>query len=166
MGSVTDAEQRSITAPNAGAFVHFAADNQTRNRMKDLAARSPINRQAARMLQRAPWWAHYNEITKSAEKVIPAHEWELHADLFLPPPQGGSQPPIDRRGTRIRFNDGNVSAVITGHQRTKERCRSDGEKKGKIHYWWTVSDDGAVSTVKWGPSAQNAKKFQVLIQEE
>ena len=114
-------------------------------------------------MQKAPWWAHYHEIPKRAERLLPQHEWQLCADLFLPPPTSGSQTPLDRRGTRIRFLNHQVEAVITGHQRVKEKCRtSNGAKKGKIHYWWAIADDGVITTVKWGAESQRKNAFEVI----
>ena len=131
--------------------------------MNTLATRSPVNQQAARILQRAPWWAHHHEITKQVERIMPPHEWSLHADLFLPPPRSGSQDPKDRRGTRIKFINPPIEAVITGHQRTKERCRAkDGSKVGKIHYWWAIADDGVITTVKWGAPSDTKGNFTLL----
>lgn len=127
------------------------------NAINEIATRSPVNRQAARVMQKAPWWAHYSEIPKQAEKLMPVHEWRLCADLFLPPPrQVGQKPPTDRRGTRVKFHLEKLEAVITGHHRIK---RIGGNN---IHVWWAICEDGSVTTLTWGGQSKKSKRWELI----
>jgi hypothetical protein len=119
----------------------------------------PINAQACRVLWKAPWWAHHNEITKEAEKVFPKHEWELHANLFNGPPIKGiqGQETIDRRGVRVRFKLESKEGVITGHY------RRSGNGHAKLQQWWVMLEDGGITTLTWGVN-KKAIRYEVLNQ--
>ena len=106
----------------------------------DIFKRKPINKQAARAIWRAPWWAHLNEAPKQAQKLIPSHEWELHADLFRPPPEKDS---ADRRGVHVKFFLGNERGVVTGFHR---RQKTGGKNQ---YYWWVMLMDGTITTLCW-----------------
>lgn len=150
------------------------------NTLNQLKTRDPINRQAAMMLAKAPWWAYpppelQAEIIKQAE-MIPVTEL---IDATKPPPQNVT----DRRGLVLFWNNGR-QGVVTGycHKITQGISRSEnalirrasthGRYKGScynidkapietrsLHVWWIFSN-GDFFPTKWKAPSSRAWRTQ------
>jgi hypothetical protein len=126
----------------------------------------PVNKQAALLLAKAPWWAHYAQPAKKAVLEIVEKQkvkWDDLLSYTNPPPQQSfrkNQAIRDKRGLRIRFKDGLIGTVIgyagkkmvfrsSGHRETQERrCLNyrgpvRNLKPIAIHSWW-VEKNGEV----------------------
>lgn len=132
----------------------------------------PINRQAAIMFSRAPWWAMAPIETQNAiEKCSEPFELAKVIDLTKPPPHDL----FDRRGTRIVWKNGD-RAIITGFGHHKKKwknrnlannskpswwvgqgwdTRHSNKMSRNITYWW-VFKNNSFELLRWGePSSVN-----------
>lgn len=124
---------------------------------------TPINRVAARLLRKAPWWAQYPEPAKEAIQSVKAdYSIEEWVDITKAPP-GDVE---DKRGVRIEWPNG-ARGVIVGYAHWTEGKHSG--KAGKPRYWkdynewdpmrrkgairrvhsWWVESNGELRTMKW-----------------
>lgn len=128
----------------------------------------PVNKQAALLLAKAPWWAHYPEPAKKAVLEIAAKpdvKWDDLLSYTNPPPEPlkGQQPLQDKRGVKLKFSDGSIG-VVTGYASkrvvfTPRRRSSHNAKPGEtplivrreamnIHYWW-INKNGNMFSMSW-----------------
>jgi hypothetical protein len=127
----------------------------------------PVNKQAAMLLAKAPWWAHYPEKAKAAvERLADRHEWSVVCDSTKAPPSGIE----DKRGVQILSKDYSARTVIGySHSRLKGSAKKPKPKNKpswwigegwnpnyphwapaeKIHYWWVVGADDLPHTIRW-----------------
>jgi hypothetical protein len=144
--------------------------------MKDIAILSPINKQAAMMLAKAPWWAYPPEDSK--KEIIKAFE-RVSVDKLVDVTQEPPKETKDRRGEVLFWADGR-KAVIVGfcHKDRQTMFRSEeamikrseehGRYKGdnfnsskrlfetrSANVWWSLSE-GDFYPIKWkAPSCRN-----------
>ena len=125
---------------------------------------TPVDRMAASMFYKTPWWAEVPEPVKKAviESVLP--EETISVDYFRPPPPAPIRTiaPTDRRGTRVWLYADCGVGMVTGYSFVRKRgaiiskssamhskpkdwvghwdCRSRIGKKIKEneHCWWLL----------------------------
>lgn len=140
--------------------------------MKDIETRSPINKQAAMMLSKAPWWAYPPpEVKKEIVEVAERISVENLVSVTKPPPENV----IDRRGLTLFWANERKGLVVGYcHRESENMFRSQrslilrskytgdnfnqskiGREQRALHVWWVFSN-GEFYPTKWkAPSSRN-----------
>jgi hypothetical protein len=102
----------------------------------------PVDRVAARVIQKAPWWAKPPpEVRQKIEEKMETLTLEQMVDVFKEPPPGV----IDLRGTKPCPCCG---IVIVGYSRSKQlfkgpvRANGSRESGGRLHWWYVWNGKG------------------------
>ena len=132
----------------------------------------PVDRVAARMLWKAPWWATYPESAKPAvltcQEELPASVW---IDYTKGPPSSAAWEVKDRRGWVLEFGQDKRRGTIIGYAHGERAVEAEPASKpawyvgsrvgwnewskqhGKahpvVHCWWVLMDDGTRSLLRW-----------------
>jgi hypothetical protein len=137
-------------------------------------AREPVNRIAARLLQKAPIWAKLSEATRLDLVMEPPRiKPEEITDIFRPPPptrqkqkhgdhrgeQHGVYLILGHAGCResyeqspMKFHGGRPvrqGTNPTGLTRDLARWRGRRQSADVRHFWWVRCPDGSVESIEW-----------------
>lgn len=123
----------------------------------DILHNIPVNKMAASMFWKTPYWAEAPLKTKMHVEEFIKPECIINIDYFRAPPEVRVKetPPPDRRGIIFKYKNG-TKAVITGFAFHKDLPRIRKRKNGlfkndikRFWYWWTLSSEGVFKARKW-----------------
>lgn len=140
----------------------------------------PANLISARLLWKAPWWAHYPETARKAVLGIKKqHSWQAWVDYTKAPPNNGgprSSQIIDRRGIVFQYFGEDRTITVIGFSRSigHESMHPSGKRPAwwvgggwdpkrmgqrtlYHHAWWCVDGSGQPFELKWKGMSQKVR---------
>ena len=127
---------------------------------------TPVNKQAAMLFWKSPWWAKCPETSKKTIKAPDGIDLSKLIDYTCPAPRksGGHEEQCkDWRGVKIIFDNGD-KAVITGYADEKRRVRariSTTKKNNGKHYWWATKMNGVFFRMQLTGISKNRRRWEI-----